>query len=162
MKELLEFTRQTRHLMQPNDINQAIDRTLFLLENQSLFQNIEIEKSLAKNLPLVRSDIQQMNHLLMNITLNAAQAMNGRGKLKLKTLPLENDRIRIEIADTGKGIAKEEMNQLFQPFFSKSPEGTGLGLVITKKIVEDHNGSICIESEQGIGTTVFVTMPVDT
>ena len=85
VKELLEFTRQTRHLMQPHDINQAISRTLFLLENQTLFQNIAIQKNLDSSLPTVHSDIQQLNHLFMNIILNAAQAMEGKGQLSLET-----------------------------------------------------------------------------
>ena len=85
VKELLEFARQTRQEMRPHDINQAISRTLFLLENQTLFQNIEIEKTLSEALPAVPGDIQQLNHLFINIVLNAAQAMEGNGKLIIKT-----------------------------------------------------------------------------
>ena len=96
--------------------------------------------------------------------------MDGKGVLNISTRLVQSllsdsscttiDSIQIEIADTGKGIPKENLNQLFQPFFSKSPGGTGMGLVIVKKIVEDHHGTIRVESEEGIGTTVFVTLPV--
>ncbi len=85
VKELLEFTRQTRHLMRPHDVNQAISRTLFLLKSQSLFHDIEIETSLDPHLPPVVSDIQQLNHMFMNIILNAAQAMGGKGRLTVRT-----------------------------------------------------------------------------
>jgi two-component system, NtrC family, sensor kinase len=85
VKELLEFARQTRQEMQAHDLNKAINRTLFLLENQTLFHNIRIDKQLAPSLPPVHGDIQQLNHLLMNIILNAAEAMEGHGKLTVKT-----------------------------------------------------------------------------
>ena len=108
VKELLEFARQTKHIRRPHDINRAISRTLFLLENQSLFQNIIIEKTLDPALPPVHSDIQQLNHMFMNIILNAAQAMEGKGRLNIKTLSLpEKEQVRIEISDTGPGIPDE-------------------------------------------------------
>ena len=109
--------------------------------------------------------------VLQNLIDNSLNAMGGKGTLSITTSLLQSlqtetthdqiNAVQLEIADTGKGIAKEELNQLFQPFFSKSPEGTGLGLVITKKILEDHNSTIRIESESGIGTTVIVTIPAD-
>ncbi len=91
VKELLEFSRQTRQFMQPCDINQAINRTLFLLESQPIFHNVEIKKHLAEGLPLVNADIQQLNHLLMNLILNAVDAMNvketaeSEGRLTVRT-----------------------------------------------------------------------------
>ena len=162
VKELLEFTRQTRHLMQPNDINQAITRTLFLLENQSLFQNIDISKNLEENLPLVHSDIQQLNHLFMNITLNAAQAMAGNGMLSLKTRQVGDDRIRIEISDNGPGIAGDILPRIFEPFFTTKDEGegTGLGLSLAYGIVENHGGQIKAESSPDQGTTFIIELPI--
>ena len=85
IRELLEFARPTRYEMRTHDINSAISRALFLLENQSLFQNIEIYKMLGENLPMVPGDIQQLNHVFMNIILNAAQAMEGKGELSIRT-----------------------------------------------------------------------------
>ncbi|MFO7687931.1 MAG: ATP-binding protein [Desulfobacterales bacterium] len=162
IKELLEFTRQTRHLMQPHDINRALTRTLFLLENQSLFQNIAIEKELDANLKPVHSDIQQLNHMFMNIILNAAQAMAGHGRLKLKTsfLP-EQDRVRIEIIDTGPGIPEHVLPHIFEPFFTTKEEGqgTGLGLSLVYGIVENHGGRIKALSEPGRGTTFVIDLP---
>ena len=145
VKELLEFTRQTRHLMRPQDINRAISRTLFLLENQTLFQNIIIDKELDPALPPVYSDIQQLNHLFMNIVLNAAQAMEGKGELNVKTFFLpDTDRVRIEIVDTGPGIPEHVLPHIFDPFFTtkQEGEGTGLGLSLVYGIVETHGGQI--------------------
>ncbi len=163
VKELLEFTRQTHHLMRPHDINEAISRTLFLLENQVLFQNIDIAKDLDASLPPVRADIQQLNHLFMNIILNAAQAMEGKGKLTVKSSLLpDRDRICIEISDTGIGIPEEILPRIFEQFFTTKEEGkgTGLGLSLAYRIVENHGGNIMAKSKQGQGTSFFIEIPV--
>jgi PAS domain S-box-containing protein len=163
VKELLEFTRQTRHLMQPHDINRAITRTLFLLENQPLFQNIIIEKDLDDDLPPVYSDIQQMNHLFMNIILNAAQAMKGKGELKITTTHLpEKGLVRIEISDNGPGIPEHILPHIFAPFFTTKPEGegTGLGLSLVYGIVQNQGGTIAARSEPEQGATFIIELPV--
>lgn len=163
VKELLEFSRQTRHLMQPHDINQAISRTLFLLENQSLFQNIEIVKDLAPSIPPIPSDIQQLNHLFMNIILNAAQAMGDKGKLTIKSYVLPTkDRVCIEISDTGPGISQDIFNHIFEPFFTTKEEGkgTGLGLSLAYSIVENHNGNIKAKSKPGEGASFIIELPL--
>ncbi|HHP7233298.1 MAG TPA: nitrogen regulation protein NR(II) [Desulfobacterales bacterium] len=163
VKELLEFTRQTRHLMQPHDINRAIERTLFLLENQSLFQNIEIVKELDASLPPVNSDIQQLNHMFMNIILNAAEAMEGDGRLVFKTGMVANEAwVRIEISDSGPGIPADILPQIFDPFFTTKDEGkgTGLGLSLVYGIVENHGGRIKCESPGGRGTTFIIELPL--
>jgi PAS domain S-box-containing protein len=163
VKELLEFTRQTRHLMRPQDINRAISRTLFLLESQTLFQNIIIDKELDPALPPVYSDIQQLNHLFMNIILNAAQAMGGKGDLNVKTLFLpETERVRIEIVDTGPGIPEHVLPHIFDPFFTtkQEGEGTGLGLSLVYGIVETHGGQIKARNVPGGGAAFIIELPI--
>jgi PAS domain S-box-containing protein len=163
VKELLEFARQTRHLMHAHDINQAVGRTLFLLENQVLFQNIKVEKALAESLPEAWVDMQQINHLLMNIILNAAQAMEGRGRLRVSTSYLaDSDCIRIEVADTGPGIPAAVLPQIFDPFFTTKGEGdgTGLGLSLVYGIVKDHHGSIVAKNRPEGGAAFVVELPV--
>jgi PAS domain S-box-containing protein len=165
VKELLEFTRQTRHLMRHHDINQALTRTLFLLESQTLFHNIAIIKDLAPSLPLVLSDIQQLYHLFMNVVLNAAQAMEGKGILTVRSLLLpDKEQVCIEISDTGPGISEEHFPQIFEPFFTTKDEGkgTGLGLSLAYRIVQNHEGHIRAESPPGKGTTFLITLPVGT
>lgn len=162
VKELLEFTRQTRHLMQPNSINQALSRTLFLLENQTLFQNIVLQKDFQPDLPFVLSDAQQLNHLMMNIILNAAQAMDGNGILHLKTYYwIERDRICIEISDTGPGIPEEALPHIFEPFFTTKDEGkgTGLGLSLAYNIVKSHGGRMSARNNREEGASFIIELP---
>ncbi len=162
VKELLEFTRQTRHLMQPNNINEALTRTLFLLENQTLFQNIEIRKDFETNLPPVSSDAQQLYHLMMNIILNAAQAMDGNGRLTLKTYyRAEQGRVCIKISDTGPGIPEQALAHIFEPFFTTKDEGkgTGLGLSLAYNIVESHGGRISAQNNPNKGASFVIELP---
>lgn len=161
VKELLEFARQTRQEMQPHDLNKAINRTMFLLENQTLFHNIQIDKQLNPSLPLVHVDIQQLNHMLMNIILNAAEAMEGHGKLTIRTdLSEDKKRQLIAISDTGPGIPDHIRQHIFEPFFTtKEPgKGTGLGLSLVYGIVENHGGRIHTLSRPGEGTTFIIEL----
>ncbi len=165
VKELLEFARQTSHLVKLQDMNEAVSRTLFLLENQTLFQNIEIERNLDKDLPQVPVDTQQMNHVFMNIILNAAQAMDGDGKLAIKTsLCANKDHVCIAVSDTGPGIPEDVLPHIFEPFFTTKEEGkgTGLGLSMVYGIVENHGGSITAKSKINEGTTFVIELPLKT
>jgi signal transduction histidine kinase len=163
VKELLEFSRQTSQLMRPHDINQAITRTLFLLENQTLFHNIEIEKNLDPLLPSVNANMQQLNHAFLNLILNAADAMDGRGKLTINSYRVSGKNIIcIEISDTGPGIPEENQKQIFEPFFTTKEEGkgTGLGLSMVYGIVEDHGGRIYVKNNPDQGVTFYIELPI--
>ncbi len=164
VKELLEFTRQTRHLMKPNDLNKLLTRTLFLLENQVLFQNIAIHKNFLNDLPLVVSDAQQLNHLFMNIILNAAQAMDSKGTLTISTMLLENKEcVRIQISDSGPGIPQNVLPHIFEPFYTTKEEGkgTGLGLSLAYNIIESHGGQISAENNPDHGATFIIDLPLN-
>ena len=163
IKELLEFARQTDYFVRPHDINKIIRRTLFLLESQSLFQNIEIQDLLADDLPQIYVDAQQMNHLFMNIILNAAQAMQGKGRLVITSaLVLDKDCICIEIEDTGPGIPDALLPMIFDPFFTtkEEGEGTGLGLSIVYGIVKTHKGRIKAVNRPDQGTAFIIELPL--
>ncbi len=163
VKELLEFSRQTRYLVQPQDVNKALCRTLYLIENQTLFHNIKIVKNLASDLPLVPADIQQLNHMFMNIILNGAQAMEGKGQLTISTRLTDDEKyISIKIADTGPGIPDEIRSHLFDPFFTTKEEGkgTGLGLSLVYGIVENHGGSITAQNNADQGASFIIRLPL--
>jgi two-component system, NtrC family, sensor kinase len=163
VKELLEFSRQTRQFMRPLNINEAIDRTLFLIENQTLFHNIDVKKEYAAAIPLVTADAQQLGHVFMNIIINAAQAMDGRGTITITTkVPAGQERVIIEIADTGPGISAVDLEHIFEPFFTTKNEGkgTGLGLSVVYGIVENHGGTITARSDPGHGSTFAIGLPV--
>jgi two-component system NtrC family sensor kinase len=165
VKELLEFARQTRHEMRPLDINRALARTLFLLENQTLFQNIQVTRQLSSDIPTVRGDTQQVNHMFMNIILNAAQAMEGRGNLTVSTcLSKDRERVVIEIADTGPGIPEDILPHIFEPFFTTKGEGegTGIGLSLVYGIVENHEGRIRAVNNSPSGTRFIIELPLST
>jgi len=162
IKELLEFSRQTNYLMQPCDINDTISRTLFLIENQTLFQNIDLKKDMAPSLPPISADVQQLNHVFMNIILNAADAMEGKGELTIKSYLRSNlNRVCIEISDTGPGIPEDTLSHIFDPFFTTKEEGkgTGLGLSLAYSIIENHGGSIQATSKPGKGATFVIEFP---
>jgi len=163
VKELLEFARQTKQEMRPHDMNQAISRTLFLLENQAIFQNIEIEKNLSPSLPMVPGDIQQLNHMFMNIILNAAEAMEGNGKLTVTTgHKPKSDRITITLSDTGPGIPEDILPRVFEPFYTTKEEGkgTGLGLSLAYGIAESHRGRLMARNKPDSGATFIIELPL--
>ena len=163
VKELLEFSHQTRHFVQPHDINKAISQALFLLEDQILFHNIKIKKELSSSVPPVPVDIQQLNHILMNIILNAAQAMDGKGILTVKSFQLpDKSWIGIEISDTGPGIPDHIPSHIFDPFFTtkEEGEGTGLGLSLAYSIVENHGGHIDAKNNPAKGAVFTIQLPL--
>ncbi|MFQ5638390.1 MAG: ATP-binding protein [bacterium] len=155
---------------QPIDMNKFV-KNLFATSVIELPTDIKLEKKLASNLPAIHIDQEQLQTVLENLISNAVNAMPDRGKLSIRTdlaLNLQftgkNDNpadfITIEVMDTGSGISPEIQENLFQPSASKSPFGTGLGLTIVKKIVEDHNGHIDMTSEEGVGSSFIVYLPV--
>jgi signal transduction histidine kinase len=166
VRELLEFARQNRQFMKPQAINQALERTLRLLENQTLMQNIRIDKQLAEDLPLVMADTHQLNHMFMNLIINAAQAMEGKGRLSLQTrLNEEAQVVEIVIADSGPGIPGDHINHIFEPFYTTKAEGkgTGLGLSVVYGIVENHRGTISVVNappDSDSGATFTITLPL--
>lgn len=149
VKELLEFARQTKREVRLHNINKIVSRTLFLLRNQSIFQNIKITENYCYSLPDIPADIQQLNHVFMNIILNAADAMEGSGVLEITTsLNHEEQMVEVCIADSGPGIPEGILPSIFEPFFTTKEEGkgTGLGLSMAYGIVESHHGSIAAET----------------
>jgi signal transduction histidine kinase len=142
------------------DINLAIEATLNIMHNE--FKNrITIEKILG-SLPEVECHVGQINQVLMNILINACHAIEKEGRIEIVTRVLPEGQVSIEISDSGKGIAEEDMKRIFEPFFTTKPEniGTGLGLPISRDIIKKHHGEIEIVSQLGMGTHVTVILPV--
>lgn len=163
VKELLEFARQTEQKVKRVDINRALGQTIFLLEKQVLFQNIEIVKDFDPGTPEICADPQQLNHVYMNLILNAAEAMEGQGTLTLRTRPCEAPMAaEFQICDTGTGIPPEIQSKIYEPFFTTKDigKGTGLGLAMVYGILEQHGGTIDIESREGEGAAFIVRLPL--
>jgi len=158
---LLSFAREKVLRPGPINMNELLEEILSLLINQSLFHNIKIEKIFEPNLQATYADGTQLKQVFLNIVLNAAQAMDGQGKLTIFTEQVSgNEHIKIKIQDTGPGIPADIMGKLFDPFFTTKEKGTGLGLAISYGIIERHMGDIKVQSEPGNGTTFTILLPI--
>ena len=159
---LLDFARPREPKREQIVLENVVDRTLQLVSGQSLFHNIEVVKDYAEPKPEGLVDPAQLQQVVLNLIVNAAEAMGGKGSLTLATRSVEDGTAaQIEIADSGCGIASENLERLFEPFFTTKEvgQGTGLGLSISRSIVESHNGTIWAESEVGAGTRFFIRLP---
>lgn len=161
VQSLLDFARTPTGDMLPLQLNNVIKTALKLVKDQAMFHGIEIETALADNLPEVIGDRSRLEEVFLNLFINAADAMKGRGLLSITTVTGANHSIRILISDTGKGIDEEHLSHIFEPFFTtKEPgKGTGLGLSIAYGVIKKHNGVIDAESEPGKGTTFIISLP---
>ena len=156
--------------MRPIDINKVIEAALLLAGNQINLENIKLEKKLDTNLPSVLADFDKIQQVLLNIILNAIQAMHEGGTLTITSSlagvveldKSQKNAVRIDIEDTGIGIPKENLSKLFTPFFTtkEKGKGVGLGLSVVHGIIGKHKGRIEVESEPDIGTTFTIYLGV--
>lgn len=163
VKGLLDFSRQTEPKIELTDGNKLLEKALSLVENQAIFQNIYILKNLNPTPLLVMVDSAQIQQVFINIILNAAEAMEGKGKFVIETRISDDDKlIEIEFMDTGCGISEENIERLFEPFFTTKEvgHGTGLGLAISYGIIQRHKGTIEVNSQIGKGTTFIIRLPI--
>jgi PAS domain S-box-containing protein len=170
IKNLLDFARQSKPNVRPVNMNQVIESALFLVKNQISLENIGLEKKLDEQLPRVTADSDQIQQVLVNIILNATQAMPNGGILEISTSTAKDieiagslkDTVKIEISDTGVGIEKEDMKKLFTPFFTtkEKGKGVGLGLSVVHGLIEQHKGKIEVDSNPGVGTTFTIYLEV--
>ncbi|MFO0751702.1 MAG: ATP-binding protein [Thermodesulfovibrionales bacterium] len=162
VKNLLDFSRPKDTKREPRDINDTVRNALTLMQNTLHISNIGVELQLVSGLPPVLIDEHQIQQVLVNLMVNAVQAMEPGGSLFIGTGPgRSGDAVRIEVRDTGKGIPAEFLPHIFDPFFStKGVGGTGLGLSVSYGIIKNHKGTIKAESTVGSGTTFFIELPV--
>lgn len=163
IRGLLDFSRQRKPDKTFTNINTVMDQCLSFVENQALFMNIQINKDFQEDLPMIVIDPSQIERVIMNMIINAAEAMDGNGELFLATrIDRSSDFIELEFSDTGQGISEENIDKIFDPFFTTKDvgHGTGLGLAISYGVVKAHKGTISVISELGKGTTFIVRLPV--
>jgi len=164
VKNLLTFSRTTPMNLQATNLNQVIDRALRLIQHQLDLAAIQVEPDLDPELPLVLCDGAQIEQVLLALMMNALDAMPQGGNLWVTTkLSREDNAVRIVVRDDGCGIPPEILPRLFEPFLTtkETGRGVGLGLAISRSILERHNGNIEVQSEVGRGTTFTVTLPWD-
>jgi two-component system NtrC family sensor kinase len=169
VKGLLEFSRQTKLTPEPTDVNNLIRSTIALMENQALVKGVSIRFNPGENLPKVTLDRGQFQSVLLNMIINALDATEAGDSITVYTAAglsaseSGHKGVEITIADTGAGIPPENLDKLFDPFFSTKEvgKGTGLGLSVSLGIVERHGGTIRVQSELGKGTRFFIWLPAE-
>ena len=160
---LLQFSRRGAQQISSLDVREEIAKTLELIHYQLRQRQIVVAQDFAPDVPLIQADRQQLRQLLLNLFTNASDAMLEGGMLTLRvSVAPDAKQVVIEIADTGAGIAPEDLPKVVEPFFTTKPEGkgTGLGLAICRRITQEHGGTLDIASAgAGQGTTVRIVLP---
>ncbi|MFN2372164.1 MAG: sensor histidine kinase [Candidatus Krumholzibacteriia bacterium] len=162
VRDLLVFSRQSEPRHAAHDLNEIVLRTLAVIRHRLELGGVEARTELAGDLPQVYCDASQVQQIVTNLVINAAEAMEeGVVTVRTRALPA-SAAVALEVADTGTGIAPEHLEKLYDPFFStkKEGQGTGLGLAVVYGIVESHGGQIDVETELGRGTRFTVTLPI--
>jgi signal transduction histidine kinase len=165
VENLMKFARQDKLELKPLVLNDVIEDSLVLVDHQMGISQVQMEKNLAEGLPNVKGDANQLIQVLMNLLINAQQAMDGKpGTITITSSSPNAGVVEIKVADTGPGMPEETSSKIFEPFFTTkaSGKGTGLGLAVTYGIIKDHGGNIRVESQPGDGATFIITFPVTT
>ena len=168
VSQFLDYARPYRGDPRPLDINDVVRKTLQLLENEEDAARVEISTALVEGLPQVRADPEQLRQVFLNLSINALQAMGPEGKLHVSSSLRRSTRrgvaaafLEVRFRDTGAGIPTGDLKNLFIPFFTTKEKGTGLGLPISQRIIENHGGTIEVRSKPGSGSTFTVLLPVE-
>ncbi len=157
--DLLQTARPHPPKVRKSDLNTTVEHAVMLGRQQALSKSTEITLRKDPSLPEVEHDSDQIHQVLLNLLLNALQAIDVNGKIAV-TVELQGKNAVIEVADNGRGIASNHLPNIFRPFYTTKGDGTGLGLSLARRIVEDHQGRIEVTSTVGKGTTFAVVLPL--
>jgi len=157
--EFLDFARPQQAKLEPGDVNEVVKRALVFISPKAAQQQIEVREELSTTPVRVSLDSELLYRAILNILVNALQAMKNGGELYVTTRKNPSgEGMEIEIKDNGMGMSDKKLEHIFKPFFTDKQKGTGLGLAITKNIIDSHNGEIRVSSAENHGTTFFVTI----
>ena len=159
ISELLEFARPTQLNFKAVDINDLLEHSVRLIQQEAVTKGITIKLNLCQQRLSSEIDSDRFSQCLLNLYLNALQAMDNGGRLTIENSITEENLIKIEIKDTGSGIHTEDLDKIFDPYFTTKAKGTGLGLAIVHKIIEAHKGEIKVRSVSGQGTSFTIVIP---
>ena len=162
LKNLLNFARPPQPQFDLVDLNRLLDYTIKNIEvtaARTAQKKISFCRDLATGLQQIEADSSQLQQVFLNIFLNAIEAMEEIGEIRVKTNPTDDNRIRIEISDNGKGMSEATIEKIFNPFFTTKSKGTGLGLAICRRLIEQHEGTIDVASQPDQGTTFTIILP---
>ncbi|MEA3402941.1 MAG: ATP-binding protein [Armatimonadota bacterium] len=162
VERLKSFARPERMEMEPTDVNDVVAGALSMIRTELQHEDVKMDLQLAEDLPKIQAAATQLDRVMLNVCLNALEAMEEEPKVLTIATELDGDEVAISVTDTGPGIPPEVQARLFEPFFTTKEAGTGMGLFSCRRIVEDeHGGSIELDSRVGEGTTVTVRLPVN-
>jgi two-component system sensor histidine kinase HydH len=161
ISELLEFARPTDLKPKATNVTSLIEHSVRLIEKEASTKNIKIKLDLSHQPLSAEIDSDRFSQCLLNLYINSLQAMEKDGQLSIKNSLTDDNLIAIEIRDTGSGIKAENLNKIFDPYYTTKTKGTGLGLAIVHKIIEAHNGNIRVRSVPGQGTTFIIGIPAN-
>jgi len=159
LTDLLQTARPHPPAVRPTDLNTTVEHAVMLARQQVLSKPITIELEKDAGLPVVEHDSDQMHQVVLNLLLNAVQAIEGQGAVRV-VVASRKDHALISVSDSGRGISPEHLPFIFRPFYTTKGNGTGLGLSLARRIVEDHRGTIEVQSEVGRGTEFLITLPI--
>ncbi len=160
LNDFLRFARGQKLELKDCDMNEVLDEVVDFVTPEIKQKKILILKSYDASLPHCRIDSNLIKQAILNVIINAEQAMGNGGELMIRT-SINKKYIQLDITDTGTGIPKEIMDKIFQVYFSTKKTGTGLGLPTAKRIIEEHKGIISVQSEEGKGTNFSIKLPID-
>ncbi len=160
IRDLLNTAKPRELKLKEGSINEVVRDTVKFVRDRMVLQDMTLNENYQEEMPLIKIDEDQLKVAILNLLLNAVEAMEpGKGILDIKTENGHKDYIYIIINDNGKGIREEDIPKLFDPFFTRKKEGSGLGLTATKNIIHSHKGEIFVESKKGSGTTFMLRFP---
>lgn len=159
VKGLMDFARPASLNLETHSLETTLQSVLSLMEANLTHHQIELVIDFSPDIPEFQYDIEKLKQTFMNIVLNSMEAMPQGGTLTVSTFQQENN-VCIRLTDTGVGISAEDFEHLFEPFFTRKNQGTGLGLANVKRVIEEHGGTVDIESTPGEGTTVLLLLPL--
>ena len=156
--QFLRAIRPSKPELHPENVNTIVEETLRFFTPEIQDRNIVVEQELRSDLPLLQIDRDQMKQAFYNVIKNSLQAMKRRGTLRIRT-DRDDTHVLISFIDTGSGMSAENLGRVFEPYFTTKPSGTGLGLLIVRRIVREHGGELSIESSEGKGLTLTIRLP---
>src|SRR5215216_990321 len=160
VEQILGFARPLNLKRSSGNLNGVVQHVLELLQPQITTNKVDVRLSLSEHASSGMIDESSMRGALMNLILNSIEAMPNGGRLSI-TSELTDDKLRLEIVDTGRGVSEEEVKKIFEPFYTTKEQGLGLGMPYAKKIIEQHGGTITFDSRLNEGTTISVTLPAE-
>ncbi len=155
----MEFARPTQLNLKSTDVNYLLEHSVRLIQQEAATKGITIKLNLSQKRLAAEIDSDRFSECLLNLYLNALQAMDNGGRLTIKNSITKGNLIKIEIKDTGSGIKSEDLNKIFDPYFTTKAKGTGLGLAIVNKIIEAHKGQVKVRSVSRQGTAFTIVIP---